>query len=135
MQCVHHRIPPFRLLRITRRQEDNHIAIHGVAFQVPLERSSMHLDMFNGHRLRALHHRRNNRLNLRFKSRPQSHSHKPHQPNQYPLGSHRLPLIAPLPPPSLTSAPASAAGGHSEPSPPATSTHGEPNLPRPGSTR
>jgi hypothetical protein len=43
--------------RVTRWKEDEHVAIHGVTFEISLERCPVNLDAFRGNWLGACYHR------------------------------------------------------------------------------
>ncbi len=55
MQRIYHRVASRFRLRIAGRQEDNDIAVNGIAFQIAFERGAVHFNVFNGDRLGARH--------------------------------------------------------------------------------
>ena len=65
MQRIHHGIAPALFLRVARWQEDEHVAIDGITFEIPLECRSMDLDAFHGDGFGAGDHGRRFGLHLR----------------------------------------------------------------------
>ena len=53
VQRVNHRVAPILLSGVARRQENDDVPIDGIAFQIPLERRAVYLDVLHRRRFRA----------------------------------------------------------------------------------
>ena len=73
MQRIHDGIAAALFLAVARGQEDEHVAIHGIAFEVSLERGAMDLDAFHGHGFGAGDHGRHFGCNLGGEWRAEHH--------------------------------------------------------------